>query len=153
MRSMLIVSILISQLLSFDIDVQSLKMEAENDPQNINVRMILANQYIKNKNFNEAQNVLNEILAVDANNKKANILLNKINKTKSIHVSQVVPSIFQRAKKLEKIYKQSHSFKDFKEYFYELEGLGEKELGFKKLEEFIKNNETDVNGGVKVVSF
>ena len=143
MRSMLIVSILISQLYSFDIDVQSLKMEAENDSENINVRMILAKQYIKNKNYSDAQTVLNEILKVDNNNQKANILLNKINKQSTNHVSAVTPSIFQRAKRLEKIYKKTHSFEDFKEYFYELEGLGEKELGFKKLEKFVKNNKTD----------
>jgi hypothetical protein len=45
-----------------------------------------------------------------------------------------------RSDRLETIYKKSKSFEDFKKYYYELEGLGYKKLGFKKLERFVDEN-------------
>lgn len=48
--------------------------------------------------------------------------------------------LFVRADKLEAVYKKSKSFEDFKNYYYELEGLGYDELGFTKLERFVEEN-------------
>jgi tetratricopeptide (TPR) repeat protein len=145
MRLMLLISILSLKLFSFDIDIESLKMEAENDSTNTNIRVILAGEYIKNKNYKEAEVTLNQILAIDKNHKKANILMNQVNKNLHNSIKKSKPNIFERANNLEKIYKQSHLFDDFKSYFYELEGLGEKELGYKKLKEFVKENPQNEN--------
>jgi len=196
MRIVLIFALFVSFTYSLEIDIQSLKKEAENDPSNINARIILAKEYIKTKEFEKAKTFLDEVLALNPKHKKANFLMSKLTINKSpkmtdeerykkilndkedvdtalklydLYIKQnkmtkakdlkmrywrksinnpiykalekkEQTKILARANRLQNRYKQSHKFSDFKEYYYELEGLGYKEKGFSKLEEFVKDN-------------
>ncbi len=51
--------------------------------------------------------------------------------------------LFQRASKLEGKYKDNRLFKDFKKYYYELEGLGYKQKALQKLKTFVSKNPND----------
>jgi Tfp pilus assembly protein PilF len=78
MRIVLVFALFVSFAYSLEIDIESLKKEAINDPDNINVRIILAREYIKNKKYDEAKTSLNEILSQDSDNKKANQLMKEL---------------------------------------------------------------------------
>jgi thioredoxin-like negative regulator of GroEL len=196
MYKLLIFSLFVSFAYSLDIDIESFKQEAQNDPSNINARIILAREYINNKKYDEAKVSLDEVLALKADHKKAIKLMKELTEKKNpketdeerykkilekrddvdtaiklydLYIKENRKAeakrlkmrywrksinnpvylalenkeqtiLFARAGKLESIYKKSHQFSDFKEYYYELEGLGYKDKGFLKLEEFVKNN-------------
>ena len=50
-----------------EIDIESFKKEVQNDPDNINARLILARDYIHKGNFAEAKISLTQVLEINKN--------------------------------------------------------------------------------------
>jgi thioredoxin-like negative regulator of GroEL len=108
--------------------------------------------YKKSINYSEEKEVvlkLHDLYITTNQPKKAKLLVNtyfakyKSNPTYKALQEQDEKLLLKRSDELKSIYKNSRLFKDFKEYYYELEGLGYKKKAFSGLEEFVKDNPSD----------
>ena len=141
MRILVLFIFCISMVDALEIDLESFEQEAKNDTTNIKARLILAREYIKQENFDKAKVTLDEVLALEATHPKATQLMKEVQTHQGVITKTITPKnknseIFSRATMLESIYKETNSFEDFKNYYYEVEGLGYKSKAFSKLEQF-----------------
>jgi len=62
-----------------EIDITSLEKQLQNNPDDLQNRLVVASYYVEHKKYDKAQKYLNEVLKKDPNNKYAKKLKNKIN--------------------------------------------------------------------------
>ena len=84
MRLFFILLFMFSSSWSIDIDLDLLKREVSQNPQNVEMRLILARSYMGESDYNGAKKLLDEVLKIDKRNQKAKFLLKDIKKLKQI---------------------------------------------------------------------
>ncbi len=89
----------ISSLHSFEIDIDWLKSEIKNNPQETTQRVLLAHYYINQGNLSEAKKLINRVLSLDKEHKKANFLAHEIKELEQISL-QIGESKLSKSKKL-----------------------------------------------------
>jgi tetratricopeptide (TPR) repeat protein len=103
--------------------------KALNKRDRVDIVVGLYNFYIKQQQKNDAKDLIEKYQSLGLKN-PIYVELKK--------VEQDV--LFSRADRLEDIYKKSNQYSDFKEYYYELEGIGFKRKAFDKLKKFAEKN-------------
>jgi len=73
-------------LYALEIDIDSLKEDIKNNPENIPQRVLLARTYISHSDFSKAQNLIDEVLGLDANYEYALSLSKDIKKLRDIGI-------------------------------------------------------------------
>ena len=73
-------------LYAFEIDIDSLKENIKNNPENIPQKILLARSYISHSDFSEAKKLIDEVLGLDANHKFALSLFEDIKKLQDIEI-------------------------------------------------------------------
>jgi len=76
-----------SSIWSLEIDTSYLKKRIENDPANIQDRLILAKYFLQNNDYNQSNLYIHEIYAISPNNEKAKALDRKIRNLRKIQKS------------------------------------------------------------------
>ncbi len=98
---------------SIEIDIDVLKREVINNPQDVDIRLILARSYIGENRYDEAQKLLDEVLKIDKKNQKARFLLRDIKKLEQIE-SLVKSGKLSQSSKLTAYFKKLSQSKQYK---------------------------------------